>query len=659
MGILLFELSILESNLYYIFLFLYGCYLLQRFGIRVIAVCFSIILLILLFYSIESGETLNNVSGYVMKVSESSIVVKNSQYKALINYNNEEIMVGDYIEVDFEERNMPVATNFNGFDYGNYLYGSNIKHYGNGVKILAHTKNNSIKSLINRRINNIENDQVRSYTKLLLLGVKEDNTSDLYESLQELNISHLIVLSGMHIQFFYTVFLTLFKAVLNEKKSNIIAFSLLFTYVFLILDYQVSAIRAFIILLISKFGPKNCNKLDVISIIGIVMILHNSYIIYNYSFILSFYFYICVLFTKNMKYNAVLMFVLSIPVLLAINYSFNIISIVLNMIISPYIFLLIILAILCLIFPQISFIYVYCIDNFENMIAFCNSLDFTLFFSKLANNELIIILIIVVILLQRIEISYKRFQIALILLSFLFTFYFKPVLSPFGQVTMIDVGQGDCILIKQPFSDGGVLIDTGGNINYDLATKTIIPYLQSIGVRYLDAVFITHHDNDHDGALESLQNNYTIKKIIDYKFDYLKIGDIEFFSLENDKSFDNSNNESLIIYATINKLNYLFTGDIEEKVEIEIINDYPTLLVDILKVAHHGSNTSSTSRFISHILPQIALISVSKNNIYHLPSNAVLERLNAFGVNTYLTSIHGMIRIRYNAVASYIDYALE
>lgn len=88
-----------------------------------------------------------------------------------------------------------------------------------------------------------------------------------------------------------------------------------------------------------------------------------------------------------------------------------------------------------------------------------------------------------------------------LLFAVLLAFYFYPFYNMKGQVVMIDVGQGDCFFIQQPFHKGNILIDTGGLKNTDVATKRIIPYLESQGVFSLDAVFISHQDFDHCGAL--------------------------------------------------------------------------------------------------------------------------------------------------------------
>jgi competence protein ComEC len=222
-----------------------------------------------------------------------------------------------------------------------------------------------------------------------------------------------------------------------------------------------------------------------------------------------------------------------------------------------------------------------------------------------------------------------------------------------GQVVMIDVGQGDCFFIQQPYARGNVLIDTGGLQKSDLATSRLIPYLQSQGVFYLDAVFISHEDYDHCGALASLKEHFKVKKVL-YDFKKKKIGDLVFKNLALDKYYTNSNDRSSIIYVTINHLNYLFTGDISKEVESDLYQTYHHLDVDVLKVAHHGSSSSSSEDLFKMIDPKVALISVGKNNRYRHPSYLTLKRLEAYGVKIYRSDLQGMVKIVYYVGKNYV-----
>ena len=219
---------------------------------------------------------------------------------------------------------------------------------------------------------------------------------------------------------------------------------------------------------------------------------------------------------------------------------------------------------------------------------------------------------------------------------------------------MIDVGQGDCFLIQQPFNQGNILIDTGGLRNKDLASLTLVPYLRSQGIFELDYVFISHDDFDHCGAYESLSNQIEIKHTVKKYQEKMKIGNIEIEMLKSDVSSNDNNDTSLVIKATINDLVYLFIGDASNLVEKDLIKKYPDLKVDVLKVSHHGSTTGTCSEFLEVVRPKIALISCGKDNRYGHPSDAVLRRLEDYDIKIYRSDLMGMVKIVYYGDDNYI-----
>ena len=123
--------------------------------------------------------------------------------------------------------------------------------------------------------------------------------------------------------------------------------------------------------------------------------------------------------------------------------------------------------------------------------------------------------------------------------------------------------------------------------------------------------------------------------------------------LETSNSED-SNDNSLVLLAEINGLKYLFTGDISTAVELELIEKYPDLKVDVLKVSHHGGQSATSAAFLMAIDPKIALISCGKNNFYGHPSSEVIERLDDYGIKTYRTDQSGMVKIVYYRKNNYI-----
>ena len=230
-------------------------------------------------------------------------------------------------------------------------------------------------------------------------------------------------------------------------------------------------------------------------------------------------------------------------------------------------------------------------------------------------------------------------------------------------IKIIDVGQGDSALL---YSKGkALLLDTGGNVyNENSVVKyTTIPLLKSLGIKKLNYVLLTHGDYDHLGDIMYLNDNFLIEKIkinqgaqteieknlnklskttTSKQDEVITLGNYKIIELN--KKWSEENSASSIYYVIHKNLNILFLGDATKKVEKYILNTY-NLKVDILKLGHHGSNTSTSKRLLRELTPKLALISVGKNNRYNHPSIEVLNRLHQENIPTLQTKDEGTITI--------------
>ena len=245
----------------------------------------------------------------------------------------------------------------------------------------------------------------------------------------------------------------------------------------------------------------------------------------------------------------------------------------------------------------------------------------------------------------------------------------------------IDVGQGDSTLIVTP-QGKNILIDGGGNENYDVGKNILLPYLLDRKVTNLDYVIISHFDTDHVGGILTVIEELNVKKVIigkQYESSenyekFLRIvkeknllvkqvqkGDniniekhiqIKVLFPEKEKIEENNiNNNSLVFKLMYKDFSILFTGDIERISEERLVKLYSNtniLKSTILKVAHHGSKTSSIQEFLELAQPKIALIGVGKNNLYGHPNQEIIERLKTIGIKIYRTDIDGEITIEVN-----------
>ena len=228
------------------------------------------------------------------------------------------------------------------------------------------------------------------------------------------------------------------------------------------------------------------------------------------------------------------------------------------------------------------------------------------------------------------------------------------------RVYCLDVGQGDSILITN--NNKTMLIDASTN---EMGSR-VVKYLNDLGIKKIDYLVGTHPHEDHIGGLDNVIKNFdigtiympnvvattkTFEEVIDaisakkLKVTSPKTGDkftvgnaeCEVMSIRIDK--DDYNNCSIVIKMDFNNVSYLFTGDAEESVESS--RKWPH--IDVLKVGHHGSNTSSSKNFLEQIKPEVALISVGQGNTYGHPTQATLKRLSNIGAKIYRTDENGTI----------------
>lgn len=237
-------------------------------------------------------------------------------------------------------------------------------------------------------------------------------------------------------------------------------------------------------------------------------------------------------------------------------------------------------------------------------------------------------------------------------------------------VHVIDIGQGDAILIKS--SDGNILIDTGT----DDSEETLVEHLRAAGVETVDYLICSHPHSDHIGGLDAVFENFEVGTLIIPKTeptnsdpnlillshseiaaltvnpsrgDTFTLGDIALTVMTEVNTPSADNDASLVVKLTFGENSFLFTGDISSKAERELIGTYQSgeLDCDFLKVAHHGSGTSTSAEFISAVTPTIASISCGEYNSFGHPHYGVLDRLSKGGCENILrTDKMGSIILR-------------
>ena len=224
---------------------------------------------------------------------------------------------------------------------------------------------------------------------------------------------------------------------------------------------------------------------------------------------------------------------------------------------------------------------------------------------------------------------------------------FVPLLEiycdPFFQVYTLNLGQADCSVIVEPFHKSVVMIDCGQNLYRDNVERIIMPFLENKNIHTIDTLILTHDDFDHNGGYDSLKNKIEIKQVIEDSNDKVNV-DYPFYLLLSEREAKDTNDSSIISYFTYDHLTYLFMGDASKQIERQLMSEYD-LKADVIKVGHHGSNTSSDPDFLDSLDCKIALISCGYKNKYGHPSVETLKTLENLHINTLCTSDCGSIAI--------------
>lgn len=235
------------------------------------------------------------------------------------------------------------------------------------------------------------------------------------------------------------------------------------------------------------------------------------------------------------------------------------------------------------------------------------------------------------------------------------------------KVVFLDVGQGDSTYIKMP-SGEDILIDGGDNSHGD----KVVSELKRLGVDDLDVVIGTHPDSDHIGGLTTVLKEFDVKSVyapkvahttktyknflIAVKEKGLQINTAKagvqlpvkgakalFVSPTKNYGTDEMNTWSAVLHVSYGSTSFLFTGDADTKSEKDMLASGQRLKADVLKVGHHGANTSSSVAFLKEVRPTYAVISVGKDNKYGHPTQKTLNKLNQNSVKVYRTDQRGTI----------------
>lgn len=593
-------------------------------------------------------------------------------------HHGDKIMLKGTLKVPF---NNTIPNNFN---YKKYLYNKKI-YYTLSVDSYEIIKNNKnilykIKDKLYKKIINLDNSD---YYLAFILGDKTLLSSEIYNSFQSNGISHLLALSGMHINILLLI-INMFLKKFKESKRIIITSIILI--IFLILTGLTASLqRATIFYILKNINNKfnlRYSNIKLLFIVAFIILFINPFLIYDLGFIYSFIVCFGIFYYSDfIKGNYVVKlfklslvtFLFSMPITIMINYEVNLSSIFINMLFVPWISLIVYpLSLISFIIPILNPLFGFTINITNNMNMLFSKISLIINIPKLS--IILIILFYLVLLVRK-----KKLYICLFLILI-----FGKVIVLFDKnyyVYFFDIGQGDASVLVSPHQKEVLMIDTGGKITYEKeewqkSNKTynisdgVIKFLKSRGITKLDYLIISHGDQDHAGDALNIIKKLNVKKVVlnngstnslekkiintsvkitnNYNLKYFKVINL------NNGFYDNENDASLVNYITFLKYKFLFMGDASRSVEEKIIEKYNLFNIDVLKVGHHGSKTSSSKYFVDKIIPKYSVISVGRNNRYGHPHEETLSNL----INTKIlrTDSDGTITFKINKNKFDIDF---
>lgn len=539
-----------------------------------------------------------------------------------------------------------------------------------------------------------------SYIKGLLLGKRDKVFKERQRDFTKLGILHFFSLSGLHVYFFLGMFTKLLIRCRLTQKPIFVS-SLLFLGGFAILTgFSTSVGRSVFyiaLVLINRHFSWQYTLLDCWAVCLLINLCLTPYLLFTPAGQLSFGLTLGIILinplidswvTPKLKTVAFgfLVTLISVPIVSFHFYEWQLSALMLSVILVPLFSYILLPGVLVFFLGNYLIDLTFISSQVERGILLMEKYLFQLnelrwIHVTTGKIPLVIYLASLVCLLAWVMVGEKtrKFSTMWLLCSMSLPTLFKYV-NPTGYVAFVDVGQGDALVIKQPFNRGTILVDTGGKIIFEnkknghadkpLAHYGLLPFLKYLGVSQLEQVFITHGHVDHYGDLLTVAKEIPVKSVVypegttvDPGFQQTVSGlkglrvstqtvlagkhwqfpDVKLTSLYPITPGKGGNDDSLVLKMKIKEQTLLLMGDLEEAGEKELVKQGWDLTADILSVGHHGSKTSTHPFLVEKVRPQEAIISCGVNNRFNHPNQEVLEILEASQTTIYRTDQEGMI----------------
>ncbi|GAA0295670.1 competence protein ComEC [Gracilibacillus halotolerans] len=616
------------------------------------------------------------------------------------------------------------ATNPGQFDYKGYAQTDNIYgqivleppylHGCSGSNLFTNLY--AIRHKMIERITLHSSEESNAWLLALLFGDRSAIPDDVTQLFQEWGLSHLLAISGLHVGLlaacFYFLCLYIFRLSYERTTMILICFFSLYP---LLSGGAPSVWRSslfYVIILIFSLSNKKWSFTDLLSVVFLLMIIVDPIIIEKIAFQFSFIVTFTILLSRNIlkglsiHWGSLVISLISMLAILPIQlyhfYQLQPLSVLVNFFVIPYfsIFVMPTLLVLVITMPFnpihtfLDFLFIQVHERFLDVLFIVDELLLDPWVVGQFPLEYFLVYYCFFFLMMKAWDSgllKKSFIYGLLLTLLVMIVSVTPFLKNEARITMLDIGQGDAIVVETSKREGVYLIDAGGTFSFldnqpsnQVFKQVIDPYLKYRGITSIDGIFLTHEDTDHIGSVPFILDQYKVDTIYTHpyfdpdilrqfqaispqtKFEFLITGEsygvkgFTFTVLHPGHDSKDRNENSLVLYANFGQIEGLLTGDIGVETEELIVNKLTPLQVDFIKVAHHGSNTSTGQYFLEKVNPNAAFISVGRNNRYGHPHDEVLERLEKNDIAVWRTDKHGAISIKINqgsgTITTYLPY---
>ncbi|MCR5230738.1 MAG: MBL fold metallo-hydrolase [Solobacterium sp.] len=546
--------------------------------------------------------------GRVVSLSRNYAEIKNGRTKVIM-YTDKLPVLDSYVSFDPVFSKISSGSGFYSFDFQKYCSQKGIRYSCRSNNWIQVRDSHTVRGYLQKRIRKINDAETRSITALVLLGIRSDETG-FRSLLNDSGISCASFLALLNYVLKYFMFE-------DKRKNTVFAAAVLLGIIY---HFPCILVLRIIFSILDRTGLASQQKTGMGLSIAMMIFPHAAF---SASFLIPAVFRYAGCFSVQKKTASLYLGMIVQSVLFhAVNPG--------EMLLWP------------LIYPGMGFMWLTAL--LQTVSGWHRAAPFLIFdrimtvfsYTRITGSILGFGLPFYVLLC--ISVIQSEYHLQIWTAFFLF-FQIFGLFHPLAEITFINVGQGDCILIREPLNTENYLIDTGR----PSALDSVETYLDARGIRKINTLFITHADSDHSGNMEYIAEKYKAETVTEHQKIYQNGRQI-FYDL-NEIDDDDENRSSLVHFLTLNGLDILLTGDADEQTERQIIRKYNNVDCDILKLSHHGSRTGTSEVFLDAVRPELAVVSAGSYSLYHHPHPEVTGRLETRHIPYLTTRTEGDISV--------------